>query len=80
MSEKKRRFMLYLNNLLRSKGIETIFTTSLKGIKSFQVPLIITVDDTSLQNGIIQVWNQLTTLAESVHITELPKYVLSHCN
>ncbi|CAG5092811.1 Similar to BRAFLDRAFT_270748: Glutamyl-tRNA(Gln) amidotransferase subunit C [Cotesia congregata] len=80
MSEKKRRFMLYLNNLLRSKGIETIFTTSLKGIKSFQVPLIITVDDTSLQNGIIQVWNQLTTLAESVHITELPKYILSRCN
>ncbi|XP_057321284.1 DNA polymerase subunit gamma-2, mitochondrial [Microplitis mediator] len=80
LSEKKRRFMLYLNNLLKSKGVETIVSTSLKGIESFQVPLVVTVDDKSLENGIIKVWNQLTTLAESVHITDLPKYVLSRCS
>ncbi|KAK0096872.1 hypothetical protein PV326_004038 [Microctonus aethiopoides] len=79
-SQEKSRLLLYLNNQLKSKGIETIVTKTREAIESFQVPLIVTVDDTSLQNGIVQVWSQLTTLAESVHITNLCNYVLKRCN
>lgn len=79
-SQEKSRLLLYLNNQLKSKGIETIVTKTREAIKSFQVPLIVTVDDASLQNGIVQVWSQLTTLAESVHITNLCNYVLKRCN
>ncbi|XP_034950359.1 DNA polymerase subunit gamma-2, mitochondrial [Chelonus insularis] len=73
------RLVLYLNNHLKGKGVETVVTTKLEGMDTFHVPLMVTVDDMSLQNGIVYVWNRLTTLAEQVHITDLAKYVLSRC-
>lgn len=76
-SQERARLTHYLNNLLKSKGVETVITKSRQAIDCFQVPLVVTVDDSSLQNGIVQVWSQLSTLAESVHITDLAKYVQS---
>uniref|UniRef100_A0A0C9RMJ2 Polg2 protein n=1 Tax=Fopius arisanus TaxID=64838 RepID=A0A0C9RMJ2_9HYME len=79
-SLEKSRLLLYLNNLVKAEGIETVVTTSKIGMESLQVPLVVHVDETTLQNGIVKVWSQLTTLHESVHITDLTKYVSSRCN
>jgi len=78
-SQEKSRLILYLNNLLKAKGVETVLTRSKRGIETFHTPLNVTVDDTSLQNGIVRVTSQLTTIAEAVHITDLPKYVAARC-
>lgn len=78
-SQQKSRLILYLNNLLKAKGVESVLTRSKRGIETFHVPLTVTVDDESLQNGIVKVTSHLTTIAESVHVTDLPKYVAARC-
>ncbi|XP_015109961.1 DNA polymerase subunit gamma-2, mitochondrial-like [Diachasma alloeum] len=78
-SQEKSRLLLYLNNLVKAEGIETVVTTSECGLTALQVPLVVVVDDTTLQNGLIRVWSQLTTLHETIHITHLTKYVSARC-
>ncbi|XP_063972070.1 DNA polymerase subunit gamma-2, mitochondrial [Diachasmimorpha longicaudata] len=78
-SQEKSRLLLYLNTLLKAEGIETVVATSEKGMETLQVPLIVVVDDMTLQNGLIRVWSQLTTLHETIHMTDLIKYVSSRC-
>ena len=73
------RFVLYLNNMLRTKGLNTILTSSEQVIDTCLVPFIVLVDRTSLENGIIHVTNRSTTLSEAIHITDLVKYISMHC-
>ena len=73
------RFVLYLNNMLRTKGLNTILTSSERVIDTCLVPFIVLVDRTSLENGIIHVTNRSTTLSEAIHITDLVKYISMHC-
>ncbi|XP_031838573.1 DNA polymerase subunit gamma-2, mitochondrial [Nomia melanderi] len=73
------RFVLYLNNMLRTKGLNTILTTSEEVVNVCLVPFIVLVDRTSLENGIIHVTNRSTTLNQAIHITDLVKYITMHC-
>ncbi|KAG7189431.1 hypothetical protein KM043_017133 [Ampulex compressa] len=73
------RFVLYLNNMLRTKGINTILTSAKEIIDICLVPFIVKVDETSLKNGIIHVTSRSTTLSESIHITDLVKFIIMRC-
>ncbi|XP_043252737.1 DNA polymerase subunit gamma-2, mitochondrial [Colletes gigas] len=72
-------FVLYLNNMLRTEGLNTILTSSQQVIETCLVPFVVLVDRTSLENGIIHVTNRSTTLSEAIHITDLAKYIIMHC-
>ncbi|XP_076633626.1 DNA polymerase subunit gamma-2, mitochondrial [Colletes latitarsis] len=72
-------FVLYLNNMLRTEGLNTILTSSQQVIETCLVPFVVLIDRTSLENGIIHVTNRSTTLSEAVHITDLAKYIIMHC-
>lgn len=70
------RFVLYLNNMLRTRGIPTILTKRTEQIVEMcLIPYVVSVDKTSLKNGIVHVKNRSTTLSEAVHITDLVKYI-----
>ncbi|XP_011636517.1 DNA polymerase subunit gamma-2, mitochondrial [Pogonomyrmex barbatus] len=71
------RFVLYLSNALRTRGISTILTNTEQIIEMCLIPYVVSVDKTSLKNGIVHVKNRSTTLAEAVHITDLVKYIHS---
>lgn len=71
--------VLYLNNMLRTSGINTILTNKLEVESKFQVPFVVNVDPTSLKNGVIRVKSQFTALNESVHITGLVNHISSRC-
>ncbi|XP_028520306.2 DNA polymerase subunit gamma-2, mitochondrial [Apis cerana] len=73
------RFVLYLNNILRTKGLNTILTSSEKIIDTCLVPFIISVNTTSLENGIIYIKDRATTLSEAIHVTDLVKYISLRC-
>lgn len=73
------RFVLYLNNMLKTKGLNTILTASEEIIDTCLVPFIVSVDETSLENGIIYVMDRSTTLSESVHITDLVNHISMRC-
>lgn len=77
--EKLNRFIIYLNNTLRTKGFETLLTSTKEVIEMCLVPFVVTVAKTSLKNGIIHIKSRSTTLAEAIHFTDLVKYVASHC-
>lgn len=74
-TEDLNRFVLYLNNMLRTKGISTILTNTEQIIEMCLIPFVVSVDRTSLKNGIVHVKNRSTTLKEAVHITDLVKYI-----
>lgn len=78
-SDDLNRFVLYLNNMLRSRGLNTILTTSEKIINTCLIPFIISVDATSLENGIIHIRDRSTTLSEAIHVTDLVKYIILRC-
>ncbi|KOC61237.1 DNA polymerase subunit gamma-2, mitochondrial [Habropoda laboriosa] len=78
-SDDLNRFVLYLNNMLRTKGLNTLLTTSEQIIDTCLVPFIVLVDTTSLENGIVHVRDRSTTLSEAVHITDLVKYLIMRC-
>ncbi|XP_078047009.1 DNA polymerase subunit gamma-2, mitochondrial [Augochlora pura] len=78
-SDDLNRFVLYLNNMLRTKGLNTILTVSEEVVNACLVPFVVLVDRTSLENGIIHVTNRSTTLNQAVHITDLAKYITMHC-
>lgn len=69
------RFVLYLSNMLRTKGIPTVLTNTEQIVEMCLIPYVVSVDKTSLKNGIIHVKNRSTTLSEAVHITDLVKYI-----
>lgn len=73
--EDLRRFILYLNGMLRTKGIHTILTDTERVVETCLIPFVVSVDRTSLKNGIVHVESRSTTLREAVHITDLTKYV-----
>lgn len=69
------RFVLYLNNTLRAKGISTILTNTEQIVEMCLIPFIVSVNRTSLKKGIVHVKNRSTTLKEAVHISDLVKYI-----
>ncbi|CAL1687414.1 unnamed protein product [Lasius platythorax] len=69
------RFVLYLNNTLRAKGISTILTNTEQIVEMCLIPFVVSVNRTSLKNGIVHVKNRSTTLKEAVHISDLVKYI-----
>lgn len=73
------RFVLYLNNMLKTKGLNTILTTSEQIIDTCLVPFTVSVDTTSLENGIIYIKDRSTTLSEAIHVTDLVKYITLRC-
>lgn len=79
IEEDLNQLMLYINNLLRTNGLSTISTSEEDIHVNPHVPFVIAVDETSLKNGIVKVTSQITTLAESVHITQLVNHIASHC-
>lgn len=71
------QFVLYLNNMIRGKGISTILMNEEQIIEMYLIPFVVSVDKTSLKNGIVHVKSRSTTLHEAVHITDLVKYIAS---
>jgi len=71
------RFVLYLSNMLRTRGIPTILTNTEQIVEMCLIPYVVSVDKTSLKNGVVYVKNRSTTLSEAVHITDLVKYISS---
>lgn len=69
------RFVLYLNNILKAKGISTILTNAEQIVEMCLIPFVVFVNRTSLKNGIVYVKNRSTTLKEAVHISDLVKYI-----
>ncbi|XP_076301898.1 DNA polymerase subunit gamma-2, mitochondrial [Lasioglossum baleicum] len=78
-SDDLNRFVLYLNNMLRTKGLNTILTVSEEVANACLIPFVVLVDRTSLENGIIHVTNRSTTLDQAIHITDLVKHITMHC-
>ncbi|XP_054015899.1 DNA polymerase subunit gamma-2, mitochondrial [Hylaeus anthracinus] len=72
------RFVLYLNNMLRTKGLNTILTSPCV-VDTCLVPFVVLVHRTSLENGIIRITNRSTTLSEAIHITDLANYIIKYC-
>ncbi|XP_011329075.1 DNA polymerase subunit gamma-2, mitochondrial isoform X2 [Ooceraea biroi] len=74
-AEDLNRFVLYLNNMLRTRGISTVLTDVEEIVEMCLIPFIVSVDGTSLKNGIVHVKNRSTTLEEAVHVTDLVQYI-----
>ncbi|XP_015588998.1 DNA polymerase subunit gamma-2, mitochondrial [Cephus cinctus] len=79
-SEDANQLIVYLNNLLRARGLDTILTQDDRATEIYCAPFIVKVDETSLKNGLVKVISKSTTLAETVHITSLAKYLVSRCS
>ncbi|XP_035741050.1 DNA polymerase subunit gamma-2, mitochondrial-like isoform X2 [Vespa mandarinia] len=79
-TEKLSRFIIYLNNILRTKGFETILVNTKEVIEMCLVPFVVIVGQTSLKNGIIHITSRSTTLAEAIHFTDLVKYIALRCS
>ncbi|KAI4499738.1 hypothetical protein M0802_004994 [Mischocyttarus mexicanus] len=79
-AEKLNRFIIYLNNILRTKGFETILTNTKEVIEMCLIPFVVTVNQTSLKNGIIRITSRSTTLAEAIHFTDLAQYIGLRCS
>ncbi|XP_043475989.1 DNA polymerase subunit gamma-2, mitochondrial-like [Leptopilina heterotoma] len=76
------QLVLYINNLLRSSGLGTVLINDnlFENIsKHLHVPFIIGVDKVSLKSGIVSVTSHVTTLAESVHVSQLIDHIASNC-
>ncbi|CAK9797741.1 DNA polymerase subunit gamma-2, mitochondrial [Anthophora plagiata] len=78
-SDDLNRFVLYLNNMLKTRGLSTILTSSEEVVEACLVPFVVSVDTSSLENGIVRVRDRSTTLYEAVHITDLAKYLIARC-
>lgn len=78
-SDDLNRFVLYLNNMLRAKGLNTMSTVSEEVATACLIPFVVSVDRTSLENGIVHVTNRSTTLDQAIHITDLAKHITTQC-
>ncbi|XP_014483470.1 PREDICTED: DNA polymerase subunit gamma-2, mitochondrial-like isoform X2 [Dinoponera quadriceps] len=74
------RFVLYLNNMLRTNGIHTILTSTDQVVEMCLIPFVVSVDRTSLKNGIVHVENPTMALKEPVQITDLVEYITTCCS
>ncbi|XP_051171083.1 DNA polymerase subunit gamma-2, mitochondrial-like [Leptopilina boulardi] len=72
------QLVLYINNLLRTSGLGTILIKDNLS-EMLQVPFVIGVNKVSLRSGIVTVSSHVTTLAESVHVSQLVDYIASYC-
>ncbi|KAF7994213.1 hypothetical protein HCN44_001346 [Aphidius gifuensis] len=75
----KLKLLKYLNNKLKLESIETITTNDNEQLENFHVPIIVKIDDSSFDNGIVKVWSQSTTIYELVHLSDLTRHVISRC-
>lgn len=73
------RFVLYLKNSVKARGVDAIVTNSKLVIDAFLVPFLVVVERSSLEDGILRVASRATTLAEQVHATDLPDYLVDRC-
>lgn len=79
-SEDLSRFVLYLNNMLRTNGIHTILTSTEQVVEMCLIPFVVSVDRTSLKNGIVHVENPSMALKEPVQVTDLVDYIATCCS
>ena len=70
---------LYIIQLLREEGIESIFMNDAKKPEVFQVPYIITVNNESLKSGLVKLVCQRTLCGETCHITDMAKRMYNLC-
>lgn len=82
----------YVTSLLRRSNISTLnapkcFVTSEEALNiSFQemdsigVPYGIVLDESSLKNGLIKLRNRDTTISETIHLSDVPDYLLKIFN
>ncbi|XP_046611013.1 DNA polymerase subunit gamma-2, mitochondrial [Neodiprion virginianus] len=78
-NEELLQLVVYLNNQLKAESLNTIVSSTSNDVHVLQVPYVILVDNDSLRTGIVQVTNQLTTISERVHITDLVKNIAACC-
>jgi hypothetical protein len=76
--EELNRFVLYLNNMLRTKGISTILTNVEQIVETYMIPFIVSVNKTSLKDGIVHVKNCSTIFEKAIHVTDLVQYITRH--
>lgn len=79
-SEDLSRFVLYLNNMLRTNGIHTILASTGQVVEMCLIPFVVSVDRTSLKNGIVHVENSSMALKEPVQVADLVKYITTCCS
>ncbi|XP_012283993.1 DNA polymerase subunit gamma-2, mitochondrial [Orussus abietinus] len=72
--------IMYISNIIKKEGIATVLTSTKEGLESLYTPFIVIVDDESLEHGIVKVISRLTTIGESVHITNIAQYFTVRCN
>ncbi|KAL7288678.1 hypothetical protein TKK_0017405 [Trichogramma kaykai] len=70
---------IYITDLLRKQGIDSILMNEAKKPEIFRVPYVITVDSESLKTGLCKLNCQRTLCGEIVHITDLAKRVSDYC-
>lgn len=70
---------LYIIELLRKEGIDSIIMNNVKKPETFRVPYIITVDNDSLKTGLVKLVCQRTLCGEIVHITNMSKRMHDLC-
>lgn len=73
------RFVLYLNNMLSTNGIHTILAST-EQVEMYLIPFVVSVDRTSLKNGIIHVEDPSTTLKEPIQVGDLVEYITTCCS
>jgi len=76
--EELNRFVLCLNNMLRAKGISTILTDVEHIVETYLIPFVVSVNKTSLKNGVVHVKSCSTILEKAVHVTDLVRYITQH--
>lgn len=77
-AEQLHRFVLYLNNILKEKGLSTILNSK-EIVNGYLVPFTVIASKTSVKNGIVYVICRSTSLKEHVHISKLADYIFRYC-
>jgi hypothetical protein len=70
---------LYIIELLREKGIESVIMNNAKMPEVFKVPYIITINSESLKTGLLKLVCQRTLCGETVHITYMAQRMYDLC-
>ncbi|XP_011496840.1 PREDICTED: DNA polymerase subunit gamma-2, mitochondrial isoform X2 [Ceratosolen solmsi marchali] len=70
---------LYVIELLREKGVESVIMNNVKKPEVFRVPYIITVNNESLKSGLVKLVCQRTLCGETVHITDMAQRMYNLC-
>lgn len=70
---------LYIIELLRKEGIDSIIMNNIQKPEIFRVPYIVTVNNESLKTGLVKLVCQRTLCGEIVHITNMAKRMQVLC-